>query len=108
MQKKQDLYMREEKKGGKFFNGLLWGAALGGGAAYLLSNKRGRDLLKDLLHDGVDLLEKDLAPKKKAIEKVLAPEMHEEAIIESAPQDSESEEQTSADKKRFFKKATKK
>lgn len=51
-----------EKKGGHFFNGFFWGAALGGGVAYLLSTKRGRDILKELFADGLDMLENATTP----------------------------------------------
>lgn len=97
--------MKQDKKGGNFFSGLLWGAALGGGTAYVLSTKRGRDLLKELVHDGLDLLEKDMGSQKKAIEKVLSPIREEEIVSET---ELASGEKIAADKKRFFKKDSKK
>lgn len=107
---KEKRIMNEEKKGSKFFNGLLWGAALGGGAAYVLSNKRGCDLVKELIKDGVDLLEKDLGPQKKAATDAINPIIEEEVILAAATQEQLPEEEVniSVDKKRLFKKVTKK
>lgn len=43
-------------------NGLLWGAILGGSLTYLLSHKKGRELLKDLSENGIHALEGILEP----------------------------------------------
>lgn len=62
----------EKKSGGHFFNGFFWGAALGGGFAYILSTKRGRELLKDLVQDGLDMLD-DLTLEPEVAEEELSP-----------------------------------
>lgn len=49
-------------KGGKFLDGFFWGAVLGGGAAYVLSTKKGRDIVKELIQEGVNVLENMAAP----------------------------------------------
>lgn len=60
------------KKGGKFLDGFFWGAVLGGGFAYLLSTKRGRELLKDLASDGMNMLD-DLTAEPEMAEEELSP-----------------------------------
>lgn len=102
-------HTREQKSGGKFFSGLLWGAALGGGAAYVLSTKRGRDLLKELVHDGLDLLEKEVAPQKKAVKEILNPMMEEEIVPKTVSKVvAKHDDKIPEDKKIFFKKVSKK
>lgn len=108
--KKDNGAMSEGKHGSKFFNGLMWGAALGGSAAYVLSSKRRRDLVKDLIKEGIELLEKDFAPQKKSVQEALSPILEEEVVTaqEVGEQAVASEDENSTDKKRFFKKAAKK
>lgn len=101
--------MKEEKSGGKFFNGLLWGAAIGGAAAYVLSTKRGRDAVKELLHEGFDALEGVAAEKVEKVKKAVNPVMQDEEFVDSAsemPQkEAKDEASASASKKHFFKKS---
>lgn len=99
----------QQKKGGHFFNGFLWGAAIGGGLAYLLSTKKGRDLLKNLAQDSLDMLD-DLTAEPET-EEELSPIIDEDAIQENVQEDTTSSENQSSDgkksevttKKRFFK-----
>lgn len=99
---------RYAKKGGHFFNGFFWGAVIGGGFAYLLSTKRGRDLLKELTQDGIDMLDNATTPENAEI--VSEPEVYEEIVEEASqespkviPQDS-AERRKEPSKKRFFRK----
>ncbi len=96
----------QKKQGGHFFNGFFWGAALGGGFAYLLSTKKGRDLLKDLVQDGLDMLD-DLTVEPEMAEEELSPIQDEPVVEEPMPQVMEQTvspekkpDQTA--KKRFF------
>ncbi len=101
-----------EKKGGNFFNGFFWGAVLGGGFAYLLSTKRGRDLLKDLISDGVDMLdgltqEPETAEEEQyaATQEPFASEEQEDVNVPSAAAKQHIQKETPSPlvKKRFFK-----
>lgn len=89
-------------------NGFLWGAALGGGLAYLLSTKRGRDLLKDLTQDGLDMLDDLTAEPEESSEELspLADEpIAEPMVVEQQPAavfPSESKVSPEKPKKRFF------
>lgn len=101
--------MKEEKSGGKFFNGLLWGTVIGGVAAYVLSTKKGRDTVKELLHEGFDALEGVAAEKVEKVKKAVNPIMQDDEIMETAsemPQkEVKDETSTSTSKKHFFKKS---
>lgn len=66
-------------KGGKFLDGFFWGAVLGGGAAYVLSTKKGRDIVKELIQEGVNVLENMAAPD----EVIEAPQVIEDKQIMS-------------------------
>lgn len=77
---------QNNKKGGHFFNGFFWGAVIGGGLAYLLSTKKGRDLLKELTQDGIDMLDNATNPEK--VEIVSEPEVYEEIMEVSAQETS--------------------
>lgn len=101
-----------EKKGGNFFNGFFWGAVLGGGFAYLLSTKRGRDLLKDLISDGVDMLdgltqEPEIAEEEQyaATEEPFIVEEQDDAGAPAVEAKQHAQRETSSPlvKKRFFK-----
>lgn len=100
----------QEKKGSKFFNGFFWGAVLGGGAAYVLSTKKGRATVKELLSQGLDMLEDKAASKVAQVEKMVSPvpnvveEMTIEETLTASPEIKEKADST----KRFFKKAVKK
>ncbi len=96
-----------QKSGGKFFSGFFWGAVLGGASAYVLSTKRGREVVKELISEGVNRLEDAAAPKKENIEKIISPIMEEEVVVEKEA-GSVSDEEKGDSKKRFFKKAAKK
>ncbi len=100
----------QEKKGGKFFNGFFWGAALGGGAAYVLSTKKGRDTVKELISQGIDMLEDAVASKVAKVEEMVSPVLDvEEEVIKKEPIPASPEPAEKADPtKRFFKKAAKK
>lgn len=99
-----------DKKGGHFFNGFFWGAMIGGGVAYLLSTKKGRNLLGELVQDGINML--DTATTPDGIEIASEPETYEEIIEEPAiqepPKSSPSEFKKEAPRKRFFRKVVKK
>ncbi len=99
--------MNHQKTGGKFFNGFFWGAILGGGAAYILSTKRGREAVKELISEGIGRVEDATAPKKESLEKIITPVMEEEIVIEQGITSPSAEERAEA-KRRFFKKAAKK
>lgn len=106
------------KKGGKFLDGFFWGAVLGGGLASLLSTKRGRELLKDLASDGMNMLD-DLTAEPEMAEEELSPFPNERTedvppapsplVAEAAPEAVEAppvEKKTESAppvKKRFFK-----
>lgn len=105
--------MHDEKKhNGRFSEGFFWGAIIGGAAAYVLSHKKGRELIKELFQDGMDFLEEKA---EKVVEKEVFieqdPGMMEEEIIEVHPKNYEKIEEEDmpkpAPKKRFFKKASK-
>lgn len=96
----------EKKHGGHFFNGFFWGAALGGSFAYVLSTKRGRDLIKDLFQDGLDMLD-DLTMEPEMAEEelsMLAEPMVEQPVttqtVEQGAVHEKKLEQPA--KKRFF------
>ncbi|MBP9814826.1 MAG: YtxH domain-containing protein [Candidatus Levybacteria bacterium] len=104
--------LHHEKKGGNFFNGFFWGAVLGGGFAYLLSTKKGRDLLKDLISDGVDMLDGLTQEPEAAEEEHYAEE--QEPFVAEAKEDVDTsittekphvktEASSQPVKKRFFK-----
>jgi gas vesicle protein len=99
-----------DKKGGHFFNGFFWGAAIGGGLAYLLSTKKGREFLKELIQDGIDMLDDATTPGEElTFEPEVYEEISEEGIAEPSktkPLDSDSV--SSSPKKRFFKKVARK
>lgn len=46
-----------EKNDNKFMTGFLWGVIIGGVCVYLLSTKKGKNILKELSDNGFDLLE---------------------------------------------------
>lgn len=107
-----------EKKQGKFFDGFFFGAVLGGGVAYVLSTKKGRDFVKELIQDGADLLESVTEPEPEVYEET--PEASQEVMIsETAPVVSNkpqtehtaaprvNHEKKASEKSRFFKKAPK-
>lgn len=107
MKPQNNIHM-QEKKGSKFFSGMFWGAVLGGGAAYVLSSKKRRDIAKDIINQGVDLLERAAAPTKAEVEKIISPissESDEFADGKEVVKPSESKIKTES--KRFFKKAVK-
>ena len=95
-----------EKKHGHFFNGFLWGAALGGGIAYLLATKRGRELLRDLAEDGMDMLD-DLTAEPEMAEQELSPIGNEPVVEETTaapvtPTPKPQPEVAPTPRKRFF------
>ncbi len=107
MKPQNNIHM-QEKKGSKFLNGLFWGAILGSGVAYVLSSKKRREIAKDLINQGVDLLENATVSQKAEVEKILnpIPSDKEEILIEKEAVKS-SEPHKKAVSKRFFKKAAK-
>lgn len=54
----------ERNKEGKFLDGFFWGAAIGGGVAYILSTKKGRDVVRGLIQEGVNALENFVIPEE--------------------------------------------
>lgn len=100
-----------EKKQGKFLDGFFWGAVIGGGLAYLLSTKKGRDLLKDLGQNGLDMLEGATMPEPEMVvetppvvaEEVLEEEIASAPVVSEVPQPSAKNPESSSPKKRFFK-----
>ena len=46
--------MNNNENGGKFLNGFLWGAILGGGIIFLLGTKKGKKLLKTITEEGLE------------------------------------------------------
>lgn len=46
--------MENNNGGGKFLNGFLLGALIGGGIVFLLSSKKGKEVLKTLSEEGLD------------------------------------------------------
>lgn len=77
-----DMNNNHEKKGGHFFNGFFWGAVIGGGFTYLLTTKKGRDFLKELAQDGLDMLDGLTMEPEMAEEEELTPIVSEEVIVE--------------------------
>lgn len=49
-----DQDKHHEHSGGKFFNGLLFGALIGAGAFYLLGTEKGKKILKTVTELGLD------------------------------------------------------
>ncbi len=106
--------MHQDKKGGHFINGFFWGAVLGGGFAYLISTKRGREFLKDLVQDGMDMLEEATMPEQEeVIEKPIIAEPSTSVSEENVIEEPESVSHVQSKKvdparKRFFRKAPRK
>ena len=106
--------MHQDKKGGHFINGFFWGAVLGGGFAYLISTKRGRELLKDLVQDGMDMLEEATMPEQEEVMEapiVVEPSVSavEEKVIEEPKSTSDEQgKKAESPRKRFFRKVSRK
>lgn len=103
-----------EKKQGKFLDGFFWGTVIGGGLSYLLSTKKGRDFLKDVIQNGMDALENATVPEPETLEDepIIEQEKRVEEVIVSSPakpitHQPQTEEQE-VKKTRFFKKSSKK
>lgn len=47
---------KKNNSGGKFFNGLLLGAAIGAGAFYLLGTEKGKKVLKQFKEQGLEFI----------------------------------------------------
>ena len=60
--------------GGKFLNGFLLGALIGGGLVFLLSTKKGKKIVKSFSENGLDNISKMLNPQDDNVE-----EKYEEA-----------------------------
>jgi TFIIF-interacting CTD phosphatase-like protein len=52
----------DKEHGGNFVNGFMWGAIVGGGISFVLSHKKGRELLRDISENGVEALRGVLDP----------------------------------------------
>ena len=48
--------VKDKQHGGNFVNGFMWGAAVGGSVSFILSHKKGRELLKGISENGVEAL----------------------------------------------------
>ena|SRR3989344_3302812 len=111
--------------GNKFFDGLLWGAILGGGLVFLLGTKKGKKILKMITEEGVEglseILEAQMDEDPPAGE---AENLEEEEEMEDGekvpeepllrgngvsknPQSKESQEEIRPPQKRFFRKTSK-
>ena len=99
--------------GGRFTDGLLFGAIIGGAAVFLLGTKKGNRVLKVLTEEGMaqfnDILEEFEAAKNEAreIESDDTQEDEEEIILEESKTNGEITHTESKSKptKRFFKKS---
>lgn len=104
-----------DKKQGKFLEGFFWGGVLGGGFAYLLSTKKGRDFLKELGQSGLDMLESATMPELETAEEAppaVMEEVFEEEIAASPAAEpkhvqEKKQETSTVPRKRFFKARTK-
>lgn len=108
-----------EKKQGKFMEGFFWGGVIGGGLSYLLSTKKGRDFLKDLIQTGMDALENATVPEPEIFEEEAPMEDEEPAreeittlaptlVSEQKPAAHINNEEKVVKKTRFFRKSPKK
>lgn len=52
----------KQHHGGNFVNGFMWGAAVGGGVSFVLSHKKGRELIRDISENGLEALRGVLDP----------------------------------------------
>ena len=101
--------MHPENKQGKFLDGFFWGAVIGGGFACLLSTKRGRDFLKDLIDEGIDILEDFSTPESEEVSSETFMVIKEEGQNVPATQDVVQKEPPKVDKRsRFFRREKKK
>lgn len=104
-----------EKKQGKFLDGFFWGAVIGGGLSYLLSTKKGRDFLKDIIQNGMDVLENATAPEPEMFpdEQVVEQDIRVEkdtVLHPSKPvvHNVQTQQEQEGKRARFFKKSPKK
>ncbi len=65
-----------QKSGGGFMSGFVWGAIIGGGIVYLLSTKKGKKILKAITEGGLEGVEE--------LEDIIA-SVAEEKEYEAAP-----------------------
>ncbi len=101
--------------GSKFFDGLLWGAILGGGLVFLLGTKKGKKILKMITEEGVEGLSEileaqmgreDLGEDEEDIDEVIErPSMSGNGVSKD-PQSKEPEEEIKSVRKRFFRRKT--
>ncbi len=71
----------------RFFDGVLWGAIIGGGLVFLLGTKKGKKILKMITEEGVE-----------GLSEILEAQMDERDLEEDG-EEVEDEENLSADKK---------
>lgn len=91
----------QDKKEGKSGGGFLWGAVIGGALTYLITTERGREILKELFNEGIDIVSDMTSPEPEEDPGVY----NEEAITvtpegetEAATEDTKEEHR----RKRFF------
>lgn len=99
---------------GRFSDGLIFGAILGGAAVFLLGTEKGNKVLKLMIEEGragfSDIMEEidDYKNQAKEMVEVMEDDAHEEVADEKAPEvakNGESSHESKSDPhKRFFKK----
>lgn len=108
----------EKKHHNRFVEGFFWGAVIGGAATYVLSHKKGRELVKELFQDAVDFLEERVeqaSDNEILIEEEMQEDPSEDVPVEVHVKDYEKSVSDKGElphsspiqKKRFFKKSQK-
>ncbi len=94
--------MNNNENGGKFLNGFLWGALLGGGVVFLLGTKKGKKLLKTITEEGLD----GIAGLEDFVEDEVD-EYEEPVVVKSKPKEPsktvETQDEVVSSTRRLFK-----